>query len=43
MPDAAGRQMHALGEHVHVDDLHTAALVYLNAAITVCGSPDASV
>jgi len=43
MPDAAGRQMHARGEHVHVDDLHTAALVYLNAAITVCGNPDASV
>lgn len=39
MPDAAGRQMHAMGEHVHIDDLHTAAKAYLIAALAVCGAP----
>ena len=36
-PDAKGRQMHAVGEHVSVDDLYTAAKVYLTAALAVCG------
>ena len=34
-PDAKG-QMHAVGEHVHVDDLVTAAKVYLDAALELC-------
>ncbi len=39
LPDAAGRQMHAMGEHVHIDDLYDAAKVYLHAAFAICGSP----
>jgi acetylornithine deacetylase len=35
-PDAKGL-MHAVGEHVHVDDLATAAKVYLDAALELCG------
>ncbi|MGZ8155249.1 MAG: M20 family metallopeptidase [Burkholderiales bacterium] len=34
-PGAKG-QMHAVGEHVHVDDLVTAARVYLDATLNVC-------
>ena len=34
-PDAKG-QMHAVGEHVHVDDLVVAAKVYLDAALAIC-------
>lgn len=34
-PTAKG-QMHAVGEHVHVDDLLTAARVYLDAALNLC-------
>ncbi len=34
-PDAKG-QMHAAGEHVHVDDLVVAAKVYLDAALAIC-------
>ena len=33
-PDAKG-MMHAVGEHVHVDDLVTAAKVYLDAALVM--------
>ncbi|MBC7778959.1 MAG: M20/M25/M40 family metallo-hydrolase [Proteobacteria bacterium] len=40
-PDSKGRQMHAVGEHVHIDDLHTAAQVYLAAAFAVCGPAQA--
>ncbi len=36
-PDSSGRQMHAVGEHVNIDDLLTAARVYLAAAFAVCG------
>jgi acetylornithine deacetylase/succinyl-diaminopimelate desuccinylase-like protein len=34
-PDAKAL-MHAVGEHAHVDNLHTAALVYANLALSVC-------
>jgi acetylornithine deacetylase/succinyl-diaminopimelate desuccinylase-like protein len=37
-PDARGL-MHAVGEHVHVEDLHTASRVYLDAALTLCSLP----
>ena len=37
-PDAKG-QMHAAGEHVHVDDLVVAAKVYLDAALAICSQP----
>lgn len=38
-PDARGGQMHAVGEHVHVDDLVTAARVYLDAALSLGRQP----
>ena len=28
--------MHAVGEHAHVDNLLTAAKVYVDAALTMC-------
>lgn len=34
-PVTKGALMHATGEHVHVDDLYTAAKVYLYAALTL--------
>jgi len=40
-PDAKGL-MHAVGEHVHVDDLATAARVYLDAALTLCSQSAAA-
>jgi len=40
-PDAKGL-MHAVGEHVHVDDLVTPARVYLDAALTVCSQSAAA-
>jgi acetylornithine deacetylase/succinyl-diaminopimelate desuccinylase-like protein len=36
-PDVKGSQMHAVGEHVNIDDLYTAAKVYLATAFEVCG------
>ncbi len=39
-PDARGF-MHAVGEHIHVDDLMTAARVYLDAALALCSRPPA--
>lgn len=36
-PDAKGELMHVVGEHVHVDDLVTAAKVYLDTALNLCG------
>ncbi len=38
-PDSRGRQMHAVGEHVSIDDLLTAAKVYLAAIFAVCSRP----
>jgi acetylornithine deacetylase/succinyl-diaminopimelate desuccinylase-like protein len=40
-PDAKG-QMHAVGEHVPVENLVTAARVYLDAALTLCSQPAAA-
>ncbi|MDP2239734.1 MAG: M20/M25/M40 family metallo-hydrolase [Burkholderiales bacterium] len=37
-PDAKGL-MHAVGEHVYVEDMVTAAKVYLDAALTLCSQP----
>ena len=37
-PDAKAL-MHAVGEHAHVDNLLTAARVYLDTALTVCSQP----
>lgn len=39
-PDAKG-SMHAVGEHAHIDNLVTAAQVYLDAALTLCNRPAA--
>jgi acetylornithine deacetylase len=36
-PDARGGAMHALGEHVLVDDVLTAARMYLAVALKLCG------
>lgn len=38
-PDARGRSMHAVGDHVLLDDVVTAARVYLNAALDLCNRP----
>lgn len=35
-PDTKGALMHAVGEHVHVDDLVTAAKVYVDVALDIC-------
>jgi acetylornithine deacetylase/succinyl-diaminopimelate desuccinylase-like protein len=40
-PDAKSL-MHAVGEHAHVENLLTAARVYLDAALTVCSQPAAA-
>jgi acetylornithine deacetylase len=34
-PDAQGL-MHTVGEHIHLDDLYSAAQVYLDAALSLC-------
>jgi acetylornithine deacetylase len=39
-PDAKSL-MHAVGEHAHVDNLLTAARVYLDTALTLCSRPAA--
>jgi acetylornithine deacetylase len=38
-PNAQGGAMHALGEHVLVDDVVTAARIYLATALDVCSQP----
>jgi len=38
-PDARGGAMHALGEHVLIDDVVTAARIYLATALDVCSRP----
>ena len=38
-PDAGGGAMHALGEHVLIDDIVTAARVYLTTALDLCSQP----
>jgi len=38
-PDARGGAMHALGEHVLIDDVVTAARIYLATALNVCSQP----
>jgi acetylornithine deacetylase/succinyl-diaminopimelate desuccinylase-like protein len=40
-PDAKSL-MHAVGEHAHVDNLLTAARVYLDTALTLCNQPVAA-
>jgi acetylornithine deacetylase/succinyl-diaminopimelate desuccinylase-like protein len=37
-PDARGGAMHALGEHVLIDDVVTAARIYLATALELCGT-----
>jgi acetylornithine deacetylase len=41
-PDARGGAMHALGEHVLIDDVVTAARIYLAVALDLCGRPQAA-
>jgi acetylornithine deacetylase/succinyl-diaminopimelate desuccinylase-like protein len=38
-PDAQGGAMHALGEHVLMDDVVLAARIYLMAALDICSRP----
>lgn len=38
-PDAGGASMHALGEHVLIDDCVVAAKIYLALALDLCGRP----
>ena len=38
-PDRAGEAMHAVGEHVSVDDVLTAARIYLATALDLCNRP----
>jgi acetylornithine deacetylase/succinyl-diaminopimelate desuccinylase-like protein len=38
-PDAQGGAMHALGEHVLMDDVVMAARIYLMTALDVCSRP----
>jgi acetylornithine deacetylase len=38
-PDAAGGAMHALGEHVLIEDVVLAARIYLAAALDMCSRP----
>ena len=35
-PDARGRSMHAVGDHVLIDDVVTAARIYLATALDLC-------
>jgi acetylornithine deacetylase/succinyl-diaminopimelate desuccinylase-like protein len=37
-PDARGGAMHAMGEHVLIDDVLVAARIYLHAALTLCAA-----
>jgi acetylornithine deacetylase len=38
-PDARGGAMHALGEHVLIEDVVTASRIYLSAALDLCSRP----
>jgi acetylornithine deacetylase/succinyl-diaminopimelate desuccinylase-like protein len=38
-PSAQGRSMHAIGDHVLLDDCVLAARIYLEAALNLCGAP----
>jgi acetylornithine deacetylase/succinyl-diaminopimelate desuccinylase-like protein len=38
-PDHAGKAMHAIGEHVAIDDVLTASRIYLAAALDLCNRP----
>ncbi|MGB6537874.1 MAG: M20/M25/M40 family metallo-hydrolase [Xanthobacteraceae bacterium] len=38
-PDAKGRSMHAVGDHVLLDDVVLAARIYLETALTLCDRP----
>jgi hypothetical protein len=35
----AGAEPYSVGEHVHVDDLATAAMVYPEVALNICSQP----
>lgn len=41
-PSAAGRSMHAIGEHVLLDDVVLAARIYLETAFNLCSMPAAT-
>jgi acetylornithine deacetylase len=38
-PDHASKAMHAIGEHTSIDDLLTAANIYLATALDICNRP----
>jgi acetylornithine deacetylase len=38
-PDAKGQSMHSVGDHVLLDDVLTAARIYLSAALDLCERP----
>jgi acetylornithine deacetylase/succinyl-diaminopimelate desuccinylase-like protein len=38
-PDAKGRSMHAVGDHVLLDDVVLAARIYLQTALNLCDTP----
>jgi acetylornithine deacetylase len=38
-PSANGRSMHAIGDHVLLDDVVQAARIYLETALNLCGQP----
>lgn len=40
-PDAKGQSMHVVGDHVLLDDVVTAARIYLNVALDLCSTPAA--
>lgn len=40
-PDAKGRSMHVIGDHVLLDDVVLAARIYLETALNLCNSPAA--
>jgi acetylornithine deacetylase/succinyl-diaminopimelate desuccinylase-like protein len=38
-PSANGRSMHAIGDHVLLDDVVQASRIYLETALNLCGQP----
>jgi hypothetical protein len=38
-PDARGRSMHEIGDHVLLDDVVLAAKIYAETALNVCNLP----
>jgi acetylornithine deacetylase len=38
-PSAGGRSMHAIGDHVLLDDVVLASRIYLGTALNLCGAP----